>query len=84
MKTGANGFAGSAWQMLSASLMFWLCVALSGEWGEVAFRSVPPSAWWSLLYLITFGSLPAYRIASTSPFSCLMKPSIASDGRAMA
>lgn len=55
-----NGFAGSAWQMLSASLMFWLCVALSGEWGEVAFRSVPPSAWWSLLYLITFGSLLAY------------------------
>ena len=55
-----NGFAGSAWQMLFASLMFWMCVAFSGEWQEVSFRSVPLPAWWSLLYLITFGSLLAY------------------------
>lgn len=55
-----NGFAGSAWQMLFASLMFWLCVVVSGEWQEVSFQSVPASAWWSLLYLITFGSLLAY------------------------
>ena len=56
----ANGFAGAAWQMLSASLMFWACVMLFGEWREVSFRSVPLSTWWSLLYLITFGSLLAY------------------------
>ncbi len=55
-----NGFAGSAWQMLFASLMFWLCVALFNEWPETSLRSIPYSAWFSLLYLITFGSLLAY------------------------
>ena len=55
-----NGFAGAAWQMLSASLMFWICVILSGEWQEVSLRSVTLSARWALLYLITFGSLLAY------------------------
>lgn len=55
-----NGFAGAAWQMFFASLMFWMCVAFSGEWQEVSFCSVSFPAWWSLLYLITFGSLLAY------------------------
>ena len=55
-----NGFAGSGWQMLFASLMFWLCVICTGEWQETHFASVPLTAWLSLAYLITCGSLLAY------------------------
>ena len=55
-----NGFAGSAWQMLFASLMFWLCTVLFEEPSQVDFGAVPLSAWLSLAYLITFGSLLAY------------------------
>ena len=55
-----NDFAGSAWQMLFASLMFWLCACLTGEVQTVSFATVPLSAWLSLAYLIIFGSLLAY------------------------
>ena len=56
----ANDFAGSAWQMLSAGLMFWICSGLFGNFAETEFRAVPRSAWFSLAYLIVFGSLLAY------------------------
>lgn len=55
-----NASAGSAWQMLFASLMFSLCAGLSGEWRTVRLAEVGPSAWWALLYLILFGSILAY------------------------
>lgn len=55
-----NGFAGSAWQMLFASLMFWICFGLMGESSEVCLSGIPATAWWSLLYLIVFGSMLAY------------------------
>ncbi|MCD8251404.1 MAG: EamA family transporter [Phocaeicola dorei] len=55
-----NAFAGSAWQMLFASLMFWLCAWGFGEFPAVAKTDIPLSAWLSLIYLITFGSLLAY------------------------
>lgn len=55
-----NAFAGSAWQMLSAGVMFWLCTTATGEWQEVNFRQITSAAWLALLYLITFGSLLAY------------------------
>lgn len=55
-----NAFAGSAWQMLFASAMFWLCTAINGDMSEVNFSEVSTGSWLSLLYLITFGSLLAY------------------------
>ena len=57
---GTNDFAGSAWQMLFASLMFWLCVAVSGDLSAVDWAAVPAASWLSLVYLVTFGSLLAY------------------------
>ena len=57
---GINGFAGSAWQMLSAGIMFWLCSGLSNDWEEVDFQTISQAAWLSLIYLVTFGSLLAY------------------------
>ena len=55
-----NGFAGSAWQMLFAGAMFWLCSIMKGEIAEVDFHTVSFSGWLSLAYLIVFGSLLAY------------------------
>ena len=53
-------FAGSAWQMLFASLMFWLCALLCGDVEQFRLSDVPRNAWLSLLYLVLFGSLLAY------------------------
>lgn len=57
---GQNAFAGTAWQMLSASLMFWLCAVAGGDAGRTVFTVIPVSAWLSLAYLVTFGSILAY------------------------
>jgi drug/metabolite transporter (DMT)-like permease len=54
-----NAFAGSAWQMLFASGMFWLCSVISGDI-HTDLTQVPASAWLSLAYLIVFGSIFAY------------------------
>lgn len=55
-----NAFAGSAWQMLFASAMFWLFTLIRGDLVKTDFSVVPTSAWLSLIYLIIFGSLLAY------------------------
>lgn len=55
-----NAFAGSAWQMLFASLMFWIFAFVCGDVGDTEFRTIPAAAWLSLGYLIVFGSLLAY------------------------
>lgn len=55
-----NAFAGSAWQMLFASGMFWICTLVNGDIPEVDFGKVSTTTWLSLAYLISFGSLLAY------------------------
>ena len=55
-----NAFAGSAWQMLFASAMFWLFTLIRGDLSHTDFSTVPTAAWLSLIYLIIFGSLLAY------------------------
>ena len=55
-----NDFAGSAWQMLFASLMFWICFGVSGEWSATNLSEASGTAWLALLYLIVFGSMLAY------------------------
>lgn len=55
-----NGFAGSAWQMLAASAMFGICTCMSGDYEKVNPTSVTTATWFSLAYLIIFGSLLAY------------------------
>ena len=54
-----NAFAGSAWQMLFASVMFWLCSFATGDF-NTDLSQVPASAWLSLVYLVVFGSIFAY------------------------
>lgn len=55
-----NAFAGSAWQMLFASAMFWLCAAVNGDITGTDLRAVPTTSWLSLVYLIICGSIMAY------------------------
>lgn len=55
-----NNFSGSAWQMFVASLMFWVCALLTGEVQAINWSEVPAKAWYTLVYLITFGSILAY------------------------
>lgn len=53
-------FAGSAWQMLFASAMFWLLTFVCGDFHKTDFATILTAAWLSLVYLIIFGSLLAY------------------------
>lgn len=55
-----DAFAGAAWQMIFASMMFWICSFVSGDCSRLDFASVQASSWFSLVYLIVFGSLFAY------------------------
>jgi len=55
-----NAFAGSAWQMLFASAMFWICAIINKDVVNIELSAVPHTTWLSLAYLIIFGSLMAY------------------------
>jgi drug/metabolite transporter (DMT)-like permease len=50
----------SAWQMLAAGTAFLLGSLLLQEWKGFEWHSVTPGSWFSVLYLIFFGSLAAY------------------------
>lgn len=55
-----NAFSGSAWQMLFAGIMFWLCSFINGDTAEADFSKVSATSWLSLAYLVVFGSILAY------------------------
>ena len=55
-----NAFAGSAWQMLSAAGAFWLFAFFLGDVEKTDLTEVPHYAWYSLSYLVVFGSIFAY------------------------
>jgi drug/metabolite transporter (DMT)-like permease len=50
----------TAWQMLAAGIAFVLGSFLSQEWNDFRWQAVTAGSWFSLLYLIIFGSLAAY------------------------
>ena len=56
----SGGFAGSAWQMLTASGAFWVCAVAGGDVQETDLESVPRRAWLALAYLVVCGSIMAY------------------------
>ncbi len=55
-----NAFAGSAWQMLFASAMFWICAAFSDDIAGTDLKEVSTTSWLCLAYLVIFGSILAY------------------------
>lgn len=55
-----NSMAGSAWQMLFAGILFWICSTINGEVSTTNLNNVSTTSWLSLIYLIFFGSILAY------------------------
>lgn len=55
-----NAFAGSAWQMVFASAAFWICAMINDDIVTTDLQAVPKTSWFSLAYLILFGSIMAY------------------------
>ena len=50
----------TTWQMLAAGFAFLPLALLHGEASKMNFSAVSASAWWSLLYLIFFGSIAGF------------------------
>lgn len=50
----------SAWQMLAAGVAFLIGSVILQEWTIIEWKAVTPVAWFSVIYLILFGSLAAY------------------------
>lgn len=50
----------TAWQMLIAGIFFLPASMFAGEMNSFQFQNVPAEAWWSIGYLIVFGSIVAF------------------------
>jgi len=59
-ETATDAFSGAAWQMIFASLMFWIFSVARGELATVDTKTISTSSWASVFYLIIFGSIFAY------------------------
>jgi drug/metabolite transporter (DMT)-like permease len=58
----------SAWQMLAAGIAFLPFSLLRGEAAGFNIQAVPAEAWWSLWYLILFGSIAGFSAYVWLPF----------------
>lgn len=50
----------TAWQMITAGVMFTLVAFFNGEFAALDIQDIAPAGWFSLGYLITFGSILAF------------------------
>lgn len=50
----------TAWQMVTAGLLFVLVASLNGEFASFDYSTVSTQGWFSLAYLVTFGSILAF------------------------
>lgn len=55
-----DAFAGAAWQMIFASIMFWIFALSRGETSTVDMAAISTLSWAAVIYLIIFGSIFAY------------------------
>lgn len=55
-----NSMVNTGWQVMIAGMAFSIAASVRGEVGRFDFQAVPAEAWWSILYLIVFGSIIAY------------------------
>ena len=55
-----NAWSGTAWQMLTAGLAFWVCSLCLGELPQVRWGEISWHVWGALGYLVVFGSILAY------------------------
>ncbi|MGE5355705.1 MAG: EamA family transporter [Deltaproteobacteria bacterium] len=59
-RAAASANVTSALQMLAAGIAFALGSLILGEYKGFQWSGVPADAWWSVIYLIVFGSIVAY------------------------
>jgi drug/metabolite transporter (DMT)-like permease len=59
-KTSAPANVNSSWQLFFAGLYFFIGAAFTGENKSFHFSAVSAAAWFSLVYLVIFGSILAY------------------------
>lgn len=59
-KATDNSLVNTGWQMFAAGTVFGITALARGEVSRFQFADVPASAWWSIGYLICFGSIIAY------------------------
>ncbi len=59
-KTQAPAMVNTIWQLFFSGLYFFFGALLTGEFKSFQIRSVSPEAWFSLAYLVFFGSILAY------------------------
>jgi drug/metabolite transporter (DMT)-like permease len=58
--TSKSATVNTAWQMMAAGIAFVPGSFLNNEWSTFHIQSVTASSWFSLVYLITMGSLAGY------------------------
>lgn len=58
--SSGSSFLNSAWQMLVAGIAFLICSLFTKEWRVFHWGSVPALSWFSIGYLVIFGSVAAY------------------------
>jgi drug/metabolite transporter (DMT)-like permease len=59
-KTESPASVNTGWQMFFAGLYFFIGSFITGEYKTFRFTDVPAEAWYSISYLIVFGSILAY------------------------
>ena len=59
-KTGSPANVNTGWQMFFAGIYFFAGAGITGEYKSFQFSMVPAEAWFSLSYLVVFGSILAY------------------------
>jgi drug/metabolite transporter (DMT)-like permease len=59
-KTDAPATVNTSWQMFFAGLYFFIGALITGEYKTFHFSAVPREAWYSISYLVIFGSILAY------------------------
>jgi drug/metabolite transporter (DMT)-like permease len=59
-KGTGSAIANTMWQMLAASFAFFVFGFANNEWQSFQWQAVSTSAWLSVVYLITMGSLAGY------------------------
>ncbi|MGG5578680.1 EamA family transporter [Myroides sp. C15-4] len=50
----------TSWQMITAGVLFTIVALLNGEYAQFDIYEITASGWFSLVYLITFGSILAF------------------------
>lgn len=59
-KTQAPASVNTGWQMFFAGIYFFIGAGFTGEFKTFQLSSVPAEAWYSISYLVIFGSILAY------------------------